>query len=237
MIANYLSERTPRRAFASPAAAFALATLAACSSGSAPGAAPSPAGRPPIPPIRTDAIPRVVDAARAAAAAKGAFPPGWRFDPGTDATFAEHAMVVSVSRPASEAGVEIMKAGGNAVDAAVATGFALAVTSSSNGNIGGGGFMTIRMADGRMATLDYREIAPAAATRDMYLGADGKLTNKSTVGYLASGVPGSVAGLAEALSKYGSMPLARVMAPAIRLASDGYLIDRDTTRGAGTCNR
>jgi hypothetical protein len=97
--------------------------------------------------------------------------------------------------------------------------------------------MTIRMADGRIATLDYRETAPAAATRNMYVDSAGKLTNKSTVGYLASGVPGSVAGMVEALSKYGSMPLAKVMAPAIRLANDGYLIDRDTSRAAAPCSR
>jgi len=220
--------------------ALATASLfAACSRGPQPGAAPAPAA---APGIRPDAAAvRPVDPVRAVAAAKAAFPAGWRFEAGTEATFAEHAMVVSVQKHASEAGVEIMKAGGNAVDAAVATGFALAVTSSSNGNIGGGGFMTIRMADGRIATLDYRETAPAAATRNMYLDADGKLTNKSTVGYLASGVPGSVAGMAEALAKYGTMPLAKVMAPAIRLASEGYLIDRDitrdTARAAAPCSR
>src|SRR6185437_3122106 len=100
---------------------------------------------------------------------------------------------------ASEAGVEILKAGGNAVDAAVATGFALAVTYPTAGNIGGGGFMNIHMADGRSMTLDYREVAPIAASRNMYLDENGKLTRKSTVGYLASGVPGSVAGMSEAL--------------------------------------
>ena len=195
-----------------------------------PGAAPAPA--------RADAVAvRPIDPVRAANAAKGAFPAGWRFEPGADATFGANAMVVSVSRPASEAGVEILKAGGNAVDAAVATGFALAVTSSSNGNIGGGGFMTIRMADGRTAVIDYRDTAPAAATRNMYIDADGKLTNKSTVGYLASGVPGSVAGLTEVLAKYGSMPLAKVIAPAIRLANEGYTIDGDTGRAATPCNR
>jgi gamma-glutamyltranspeptidase/glutathione hydrolase len=177
------------------------------------------------------------DPARVAAAAvRSAFPPGWRFSAGTSATFAEHAMVVSMSKYASESGVEILKAGGNAVDAAVATGFALAVTYPTAGNIGGGGFMTIRMADGRTATLDYREVAPLAATRNMYVGPDGKLTNKSTVGYLASGVPGSVAGMAEALRTYGTMPLAKVMAPAIRLAEDGFVTDTNG-RGNGQCNR
>jgi gamma-glutamyltranspeptidase/glutathione hydrolase len=169
-------------------------------------------------------------------AVRSAFPAGWRFKAGTPATFAEHAMAVSMSKYASEAGVEIMKAGGNAVDAAVATGFALAVTYPSAGNIGGGGFMVIRMADGRTATLDYREMAPMAATRNMFIDADGKLTKKSTVGYLASGVPGSVAGMAEALKKYGTMPLAKVMAPAIRLAEEGYVTDTAGGRRGGNCS-
>jgi len=141
-------------------------------------------------------------------------------------------MVVSMSKYASEAGAEIMRQGGNAVDAAVATGFGLAVTYPAAGNIGGGGFMVIRMADGRVATLDYREVAPLAATHDMYVE-NGKLTDKSKVGYLASGVPGSVAGMAEALRKYGSMPLSKVMAPAIRLAKEGYVTDGGGGGGGG----
>jgi gamma-glutamyltranspeptidase/glutathione hydrolase len=140
--------------------------------------------------------------------------------------FAEHGMVVSNSALASAAGAEILKQGGNAVDAAVATGFALAVTYPFAGNIGGGGFMNIHMADGRNAAIDYREIAPLAATRDMYVDpATGKLTNRSVIGHLASGVPGAVAGMAEALGRYGSLPLATVMAPAIRLAREGFVVD------------
>jgi gamma-glutamyltranspeptidase/glutathione hydrolase len=177
------------------------------------------------------AVPGV--AASPAAIVHSAFPPDWRFKPGIPGTFAEHGMVVSMSRDASEAGVEILKEGGNAVDAAVATGFALAVTYPTAGNIGGGGFMTIRMADGRVATLDYREVAPLAATHDMYVE-NGKLTDKSRIGYLASGVPGSVAGMAEALRKYGTMPLAKVMAPAIRLANEGFVTGRpETDSGSG----
>jgi gamma-glutamyltranspeptidase/glutathione hydrolase len=134
-------------------------------------------------------------------------------------------MVVSNSELASAAGVEILRKGGNAVDAAVATGFALAVTFPQAGNIGGGGFMVIRMADGRMAALDYREMAPLSATRDMYVDAAGHLTMKGRVGPLASGVPGAVAGMAEALRKYGTLPLSTVMQPAIRLAADGFTVD------------
>ena len=196
---------------------------------------PSPAAAGTVPSM--EMVDRRDPARVAEAAVRSAFPAGWRFTAGTPATFAEHAMAVSMSKYASEAGVEIMKAGGNAVDAAVATGFALAVTYPSAGNIGGGGFMVIRMADGRTATLDYREVAPLAATRNMYIGADGKLTNRSTVGYLASGVPGSVAGMAEALRKYGTMPLANVMAPAIRLAEEGYVTDSGSGgRRGGNCS-
>jgi gamma-glutamyltranspeptidase/glutathione hydrolase len=145
--------------------------------------------------------------------------------------FAAHGMVASNSELASAAGAEIMKQGGNAVDAAVATGFALAVTYPFAGNIGGGGFMNIHMADGRNAAIDYREIAPLAATRDMYVdAATGKLTNKSIIGHLASGVPGAVAGMAEALDRYGTLPLATVMAPAIRLAREGFLVDSSLYR-------
>ena len=140
--------------------------------------------------------------------------------------FGAHGMVASNSGLASEAGTEILKQGGNAVDAAVATGFALAVTYPFAGNIGGGGFMNIYMADGRAAAIDYREVAPLAATRDMYVDpATGKLTNKSIVGHLASGVPGAVAGMTDALAKYGTMPLAKVMAPAIRMAREGFIVD------------
>jgi gamma-glutamyltranspeptidase/glutathione hydrolase len=136
---------------------------------------------------------------------------------------APHAMVVSVHELASRAGVEMMQAGGNAVDAAVATGFALAVVHPQAGNLGGGGFMLIRMADGATHFVDYREKAPAAATANMYLDAQGNvIENLSLVGYKAIGVPGSVAGLAFAQKKYGKLPLERVIAPAIKLARDGY---------------
>ena len=138
---------------------------------------------------------------------------------------AAHAMVASVHELASQAGVEMMQAGGNAVDAAVATGFALAVVHPQAGNLGGGGFMLIRMADGAAHFIDYREKAPAAATANMYLDSHGNLIeNASLVGYKAIAVPGSVAGLAYASKTYGKLPLAEVMAPAIKLARDGYAL-------------
>ena len=104
---------------------------------------------------------------------------------------ARHGMVVTRERHATDVGLQVLAAGGNAVDAAIAVGVALAVTHSSAGNIGGGGFMTIRLADGRTTFIDFRERAPEAASRNMYLDADGKATQDSTVGYRASGVPGT----------------------------------------------
>ena len=160
------------------------------------------------------------------------YPPGWPLAAGAAAraVSAPHAMVVSNSEPASAAGVEILRQGGNAVDAAVATGFALAVSYPQAGNLGGGGFMVIRMADGRIAAMDYREVAPLSATRDMYVDASGHLTNRGRIGPLASGVPGAVAGMAEALRKYGTLPLSAVLQPAIRLAADGFIVDSTLAR-------
>ena len=155
----------------------------------------------------------------------GVFPASWRHKAGRAPVVGAHAMVASDSPFGSAAGVEILKRGGNAVDAAVAVGFAMAVAYPEAGNIGGGGYMVIHLADGRSAALDYREIAPLAATRNMYVDANGKLTDRSVYGALASGVPGAVAGLTEALAKYGTMSLADVMAPAIRYAEDGIVID------------
>jgi len=144
---------------------------------------------------------------------------------------APHAMVASVHELASEVGVQIMQSGGNAVDAAVATGFALAVVHPQAGNLGGGGFMLIRMADGVTHFVDFREKAPAAATADMYLDAQGNVIERaSLVGYKAIGVPGSVAGLAYAQKNYGKLPLAQVVAPAIKLARDGYALAWEDAR-------
>jgi len=143
---------------------------------------------------------------------------------------AGHGMVVSAHRLASEVGVRIMQAGGNAVDAAVAVGYALAVVDPCCGNIGGGGFMTIHLADGRETFLNFRETAPNAATPGMYLGADGNLiADLSRRGYLAAAVPGTVMGLDTAATKYGRLPRAALIAPAIALARDGFVLSRADT--------
>ena len=138
-------------------------------------------------------------------------------------------MVVSASKISSKVGVEILKAGGNAVDAAVAVGFALAVTYPYAGNIGGGGFMVIHLQDGTNTTIDFRERAPFTAYRDMYLDKDGNvIENMSLEGAASVGVPGSVAGLIYALEKYGTMHLTKVIQPAIDLAKDGWVLDSET---------
>ena len=143
----------------------------------------------------------------------------------THPVHAQHGMVVTVHSIASQVGADILQSGGNAVDAAVATGFALAVVHPPAGNIGGGGFMLIRMADGKTHFLDYREKAPAAATRDMYLDAQGNvIPGASEIGYKSIGVPGSVAGMVFAEQKYGKLTLKQVMAPAIKLAREGYAL-------------
>jgi gamma-glutamyltranspeptidase/glutathione hydrolase len=139
---------------------------------------------------------------------------------------AQNGMVVSAQHLATRVGVDVLKAGGNAVDAAVAVGYALAVVYPAAGNLGGGGFMTIQFSDGRKTFLDFREKAPLAATANMYLDADGNvIPNASTRGHLAVAVPGTVAGLELALSKYGTMQRAALMAPAIHLAQDGFVLE------------
>jgi gamma-glutamyltranspeptidase/glutathione hydrolase len=146
-----------------------------------------------------------------------------------------HAMVVSLHHLAADAGVEILKEGGNAVDAAVATGFALAVVFPFAGNLGGGGFMLIHLAKfgtaGKNTFIDYREEAPGLATANMYLDAQGNvIPGASTIGYKSIGVPGSVAGMAYAEKKYGKLTLAKVMAPAIRLATDGFQLTEEEAK-------
>ncbi|HWQ57342.1 MAG TPA: gamma-glutamyltransferase [Bryobacteraceae bacterium] len=133
-----------------------------------------------------------------------------------------HAMVVTRETHATSVGVAVLKAGGNAVDAAVAVGLALAVTHPAAGNVGGGGFMLLRFADGRTTFLDFRERAPERASRNMYLDAAGNPTRDSTVGYRAAGVPGTVAGLEFAHRKYGRKPWAELITPAVELAREGF---------------
>jgi gamma-glutamyltranspeptidase/glutathione hydrolase len=139
---------------------------------------------------------------------------------------AENGMVVTAQHLATEVGVDVLRRGGNAVDAAVAVGYALAVVYPAAGNLGGGGFMTVHFADGRNTFIDFRETAPLAARADMYLDAAGNaITRASRKGHLAVAVPGTVAGLEHALARYGTMKRADLVAPAIALASDGFVLD------------
>jgi gamma-glutamyltranspeptidase/glutathione hydrolase len=143
---------------------------------------------------------------------------------------AKQGMVVSSQYLASNVGVDILKMGGNAIDAAVAVGYAQAVVNACCGNIGGGGFMTIHLANGKDTFINFREKAPAAASADMYLDADGKIKPGASLhGYLAVGVPGTVAGFDHAQRKYGKLTRAQVLAPAIKLAREGYILNRADT--------
>ncbi|MDQ3557244.1 MAG: gamma-glutamyltransferase, partial [Gemmatimonadota bacterium] len=148
-----------------------------------------------------------------------ALPAGWAFPASLLApTLATGGMVVSTDRVASEIGAEILRRGGNAVDAAIATHFALAVVNPEAGNIGGGGFLIARMGRDSLVALDFRERAPAAATRDMFLDAAGNPTDASLVGHRAAGVPGSVAGMWTAHQRWGTLPWSDLLAPAVTLA-------------------
>ncbi len=156
--------------------------------------------------------------------------PTWPYTGKSRVTEGSSAMVVSSSPIASAVGRDVLRAGGNAVDAAVAVGFALAVVHPSAGNIGGGGFMVIRMKDGTTQTIDYREVAPGHATRGMFMDAGGNPTERSITGHLAAGVPGSPAGMIEAQRRFGKLPLAQVIGPAIALANDGFIVDTSRSR-------
>jgi gamma-glutamyltranspeptidase/glutathione hydrolase len=150
------------------------------------------------------------------------FPAGWPFRAERTPAAGSRGMVVSADSLASAAGLAVLREGGNAIDAAVAVHFALAVVYPQAGNLGGGGFMVVRTADGREATLDFRERAPLAAGRDMYLDEDGKAGSSSRTGHLAAGVPGSVAGMAKAHRRFGRLAWDRLLEPARRLAAEGF---------------
>ena len=138
-----------------------------------------------------------------------------------------NGVVTTSQRYASEVGLRILKDGGNAVDAAVAVGYALAVVDPCCGNIGGGGFMTIHLANGKNTFINFREKAPLAATPNLYLDQNGNvIPGLSTIGYLAVGVPGTVLGLDRALTEYGTMNRKQVILPAIRLAEKGYILQQ-----------
>ena len=158
------------------------------------------------------------------------FPRAWtlRSQPVT----APSAMVVTAQPLATQVGLDILRQGGNAIDAAVAVGFALEVVLPDAGNIGGGGFIVHRSAAGEVHALDYREMAPTGASRDMYVDSAGNVTERSLIGHLAAGVPGSVAGMHEAWKKYGSLPWATLIAPAIKLA-EGHVIDTARSQAIG----
>jgi len=145
-----------------------------------------------------------------------------------------HAMVVTQEPLAADVGVRVLRAGGNAIDAAVAIGFALAVTYPYAGNLGGGGFMLARFADGRTTFIDFREKAPLKATRDMYLDSKGNVTEDSLVGWRAAGVPGTVRGLELAHKKYGRKPWAELLNPAIELATEGYSVSYSMDSSLGS---
>ena len=168
----------------------------------------------------------------------GNVPSTWPLFQEVEAVHGERAMVSSVHPLASDVGVTVLQNGGNAIDAAVAMGFALAVVHPRAGNIGGGGFMVIRRADGTVQTLDFREVAPGAATADMYLDADGRVTDANEIGHLAVGVPGSVAGLAQAHERFGTLPFPDLVRPAVDLARDGHVVDtaRSRTMAAKTAD-
>src|SRR5690606_33200308 len=137
----------------------------------------------------------------------------------------DNGIVVSANQVSSQVGIDIMKRGGNAVDAAIAVKFALAVTFPAAGNIGGGGFMVVREADGSAITLDFRERAPAAATENMYQDLDGEvIPDLSLLGHLASGVPGTVDGMIKAYERFGSIDWALLVEPAVSLARDGFVL-------------
>jgi gamma-glutamyltranspeptidase/glutathione hydrolase len=209
------------------AAAVTVATLAGCSGAGHRAASASTA--PPVASVASPAAPPV-----AAAPAGPRFPPDWPYAQGVAAPTSAKAMVVTDDAIATKVGADVLASGGNAVDAAVATAFALAVAFPTAGNIGGGGFLVARVG-GKAYALDFREVAPAAATRNMFVGADGKPTGDSRDGWRSTGVPGSVAGLWEAWHTLGSKneTWAQLLAPAIHLAEQGFVVDEAFAKTIG----
>src|SRR6266581_3483657 len=213
---------------------ISLPLLAACGGGvQPPELAPAgPRGPLPTAPAAPGAAPGP-GPTTAAPAHRALIAADWALAGRAQAVTAPHAMVVSSHPLASEVGTDILRRGGNAVDAAVAVGFALAVVHPVAGNIGGGGFMVIRMRAGPVRALDYRETAPRRASHDMYVDSAGNVTPASLTGHLSVGVPGSVAGMFEAHRKFGKLPWRELLAPAIRLAREGYELDFPRSRQIG----
>lgn len=208
--------------------AVALSASACGSSQSSPSVAPpaaAPATQPSAPVAAAPAQPPA--APPPAESATGPDDDGAKVDvaTATDVAVGKQGAVTSASKEATEIGLDVLKKGGNAVDAAVAVAFALGVTHPTAGNIGGGGFMVVRTPDGKATTFDYREVAPKGATRDMYLDASGAVTKDSRQGPRAAGIPGDVAGMEMAHRRYGKLPWKDLVMPAVALARDGVVLD------------
>jgi gamma-glutamyltranspeptidase / glutathione hydrolase len=214
-----------------------LLLLTACSAGiRLPETIPVPSDIPaPIfPAVAAPAVDTPARPAAGAAAARGALiATGWPLGQRVKGVTGEHAMVVTSHALASDVGVDMLRRGGNAVDAAVAVAFALAVVHPVAGNIGGGGFMVIRQHDGTVHALDFREAAPSGAARNMYVDSAGNVMQSSLTGHLSVGVPGSVEGMYEAHRRLGRLPWRELLAPAIRLARDGHVLDGARSRQIG----
>ena len=211
---------------------LSLALLASCGSAKratpvasvpAPTAAPTPS------PSAPDSTPPIA----AALAPRPGISAEWPLSSRVSVTQSAHAMVASAHELASAVGADVLQRGGNAIDAAVAVGFALAVVQPVAGNIGGGGFMVIRLKDGAVHALDYREVAPARARADMYVDSAGNVSASSLTGHLSVGVPGSVAGMFEAHKRFGRLPWADLIAPAVKLARDGHTLDEIRSKNIG----
>src|SRR5580704_12029973 len=224
MRVSTVSRRGWSRAMACLTAAATISASACGGAGRGPGTAALPV--PSSAPVSAAPAASGSPAASTRAATAPLFPPEWPYPQGGSSPRSARAMVVTDNSLATKVGADVLAAGGNAVDAAVATAFALAVAFPTAGNIGGGGFLVAR-AGGKAYALDFREVAPAAATRNMFVGADGKPTGDSRDGWRSAGVPGSVAGLWEAWHTLGSKneTWAQLLAPAIHLAEQGFVVD------------